>query len=338
MSIALRQRIRGLFQPALFHGHHLRQNFFEGWYYKFIDAGEQRAWAVIPGIFLGPGGKGSHAFIQVFDGTKGVSWYHRFPAEAFSASRERFDLRIQKNHFTASSLLLDLDSEGQRLRGTLDFSPATPWPWRPWAPGIMGPFSFTPFMECSHGIVSLDHPVSGALESGDARMDFTGGRGYIEKDWGRSFPRAWVWMQSNHFENPGVSLTASIARIPWMKTAFRGFIVGLLVGGKLYRFATYLGSRTKILGVDDQKVAWVLENRDLRLEIEASRNGGGLLHAPMRPDDAGAAETMSPRVLESLTAVVHVRLTRRRSKEILFIGTGKHAGLEVGGEIHEILG
>ena len=37
-----------------------------------------------------------------------------------------------------------------------------------------------------------------------------GGRGYIEKDWGQAFPRAWIWTQSNHFgaDAPGTSLTA----------------------------------------------------------------------------------------------------------------------------------
>ncbi|MCK7537696.1 MAG: tocopherol cyclase family protein [Marinilabiliales bacterium] len=35
--------------------------------------------------------------------------------------------------------------------------------------------------------------------------DFSGGRGYIEKDWGHSFPSAYVWMQSNHFQLARIS-------------------------------------------------------------------------------------------------------------------------------------
>ncbi|WP_243392439.1 MULTISPECIES: tocopherol cyclase family protein [unclassified Mesotoga] len=31
-------------------------------------------------------------------------------------------------------------------------------------------------------------------------IDLTGGKGYIEKDWGRSLPDAWIWMQSNNFD------------------------------------------------------------------------------------------------------------------------------------------
>jgi len=333
----LLDRARGLFHPALYHGRGRRGGYFEGWYYKFVGADGKEAWAVIPGVFHGPGGKGSHAFIQVLQGARGASHFHRFPIESFHAARDRFELRLDGNHFTADSLELNIDGGGQRLRGQLQFSPPSPWPWRPWAPGIMGPFTFTPRLECYHGVLSLDHPVRGALEADGTALDFTGGRGYLEKDWGRSFPRAWVWMQSNHFGRSGLSLTASIARIPWMGAAFRGFIVGFLLDGRLHRFATYLGSRTTRLTVDDERVHWDLEGRGLRLSIDAERRGGGLLHAPMRSNDVDSAEAMTPRVLESLTALIHLRLSRIRTGEILFEGTGAHGGLEVGGELSSLL-
>jgi len=38
--------------PASYHGHGKRPPFFEGWYYKLVDASEQARYAVIPGIFL----------------------------------------------------------------------------------------------------------------------------------------------------------------------------------------------------------------------------------------------------------------------------------------------
>ena len=48
---------------------------------------------------------------------------------------------------------------------------------------------------------------------------------------------------------------------------------------------------------------------------------------------------MLQRVLESLTAAVDVRLTRLEGgrEYTVFAGTGHHAGLEIGGEIEEIL-
>lgn len=37
-------------------------------------------------------------------------------------------------------------------------------------------------------------------------MDFSGGRGYIEKDWGQSFPAAWVWLQINYLPDLSFSI------------------------------------------------------------------------------------------------------------------------------------
>ena len=39
----------------------------------------------------------------------------------------------------------------------------------------MGPFAFFPFMECYHGIVSMDHQVFGKLEINGEIVNFDGG-------------------------------------------------------------------------------------------------------------------------------------------------------------------
>ncbi len=314
----------------MYHGHGRTQNFFEGWYFKFVDASEQQVWAIIPGVFLGKSGHGSHSFIQTLNGKTGVSHYHRFPLEAFSASAHDFEIAVGPNRFRADGLKLSLERSEQTLHGELRFLNPIPWPVTALSPGIMGWYSFVPFMECYHGVVSLDHPVTGVLEIDGKRYNFDGGRGYTEKDWGQAFPQAWVWLQTNHFDTPGVCLSASVARIPWLGSAFRGFIVGFWHAGVLHRFATYTGARLEQLSVTDSHVHWHLSNAVHRLEIEAERSEGGLLHAPMRT-------AMLARVLESLTARVRVRLLARSDNRVLFDEVGRHAGLEVGGEVKLIL-
>ena len=163
----------------------------------------------------------------------------------------------------------------------------------------MGWYAYVPFMECYHGVVSFDHSIKGTLEVDGTRVDYTGGRGYIEKDWGQSFPKAWIWMQSNHFATAGTCVTASVAVIPWLGSAFNGFIAGLWHRGRLYRFATYTGAKLERQEVTDRQVVlhYVDHRRDgYRLEIEATRASGGLLHSPERT-------AMLQRVMESLTAV-----------------------------------
>lgn len=331
--------LRSIWRPALYHGRGKQPPFFEGWYFKLVDASEQHRYAVIPGVFIGREPGASHAFVQTLDGATGRTAYHRYPFEAFQAARDEFDIRVGPNRFRADRIELDIDRPEGRMAGELRFAGGAPWPVTLTSPGIMGPYTFAPFMECYHGVLSFDHSIAGSLSIDGATCDFTGGRGYIEKDWGQAFPKAWIWMQSNHFGEAavGACLTASVAIIPWLRGAFPGFIVGLRHGDQLYRFATYTGAVIARLDLADTHVTWHMTGRTgprhtpHRLEIVAWRAEGGLLHSPERV-------VMLQRVLESLTARIDVRLLALTGGQegVIFERTGRHAGLEIVGPIQEI--
>ena len=119
----------------------------------------------------------------------------------------------------------------------------------------MGIFSWMPFLECSHGVLSFDHTLSGSFEVSSQtekpektrRIDFNNGKGYTEKDWGVTFPSSYIWLQSNHFDSDKtISVFASVANVPApynLPFSFKGYIAALQLGSDLYRFTTYLGSR-----------------------------------------------------------------------------------------------
>ena len=220
-------RLKNIWRPQNFHlSHELGRDRggFEGWYFKLVDEAGAQPYAIIPGVILGPD---SHSFIQVLDGRAGTAAYHRFPVEAFHAERDTFHVEIGDNRFSAHELVLNIDAKatapGQAVQGKLSLGPWSRWPVTLTSPGVMGPYSFVPFMECKHGILSLDHELQGQLQVDGVQTSFDGGRGYLEKDWGRAFPRGYVWTHSNHFDRPGICVTVSVARIPWLTSAFRGF-------------------------------------------------------------------------------------------------------------------
>ena len=318
--------------PERYHGHsRLSGPFFEGWYFKLIDAAEQARYAVIPGIFLGKQGQNSEAFVQVLDGMTGRAVYHRYQTDDFCAAENAFDVRVGPNHFRADCIRLDIDGNGQKLRGEVQFAGLSPWPVTLISPGIMGWYGWIPAMECYHGVVSLDHALRGDITLDGTRVDFSGGRGYIEKDWGEAFPAAYIWMQTNHFSTERTSLTASIAIIPWRGTSFVGFISGLLHEGTLHRFATYTGAVVERLVVTDRYVEWVMRDRRQRLELWATRERGGLLHAPVRTE-------MHRRVDETMQSVVGVRLIETGGKRrTLLQDSGRVAALEVHGDVGRLL-
>jgi hypothetical protein len=310
--------IYSILHPAVYHGHRQSPPFFEGWYYRLVSADETARYAIIPGVILGQNG---HAFIQVLDGVRARTAYHTFPLADFHASKKDFEVDIAGNVFSLQGFTLHLDSTQGLTSGEVKIDSPRPWPVTVASPGIMGWYAWVPAMECYHGVLSFDHPLSGSLNMAGTRVDFSGGRGYIEKDWGAAFPEGYVWMQTNHFEQAGVSLTASVAIIPWLKSAFPGFIAGLWMDGVLHRFATYTGARLEKLAITDEQVEWVMRDRKHRLEILASRAEAGLLKGPTTLD-------MGKRVSETLNARLEVRLSGIAGGTI-FEGTGRHAGLEV---------
>jgi tocopherol cyclase len=321
--------LRNIYTPEQYHGSSKKPPFFEGWYYKLVNTTGTQKYAVIPGVFLHQKLEDRHSFIQVLNGSTGTSTYHRYPLKEFSFDPKQFGIRIGNNRFSQNSISLDINDRGEKIRGELEFIGTKPWPITLVSPGIMGWYAWTPFMECYHGVLSLDHEISGSLTIGTSGIDFTHGRGYIEKDWGKSFPLAHIWMQTNHFEQPVTSLSASVAIIPWIGYSFPGFIVGFLHKGTLYRFATYTGAKIISLDVTDTDINWSMSAIGSRLDIHAVRTKGGLLHAPTTAD-------MTERLMESLTSAVDITLTGRKG-HTLFSGRGEHAGLEVGGNINDLI-
>jgi hypothetical protein len=325
--------VRGSLHPEGYHGRGASRPFFEGWYVKLVDRDRGQRWAVIPGIFLGSRATDSliqpdEAFVQILNGTTGESWYHRFPVSEFDASATGFDVRVGPNRFTEAGIHL----ETPQLTGDVRFaSPLDPWPITLAEPGIMGWYGHVPFMECFHGVVSFGHELSGSLEIGGSRHDFGGGRGYIEKDWGKAFPEGYLWLASNHIDtDPSASLIGSVAIIPWLGGAFRGFVVGLKHGGSLHRWTTYNGSKQRELSITDSRVRWSLTGPDGLLELEAARVRGGILKAPHR-------HAMLERVEETLDATVTIRHTDPHGTVVLE-GNGFAAGLEVVGDIERLIG
>ncbi len=322
---------RGVVHPEAFHGDGARTPYFEGWYVKLVDSTQSARWAVIPGVFrgvLGEDGVRDEAFVQVLDGTTGRSWFHRFDVSEFRASSREFDVHVGDNHFSASGVTLDLP----QLRGRLNYTtPLEPWPVTLSAPGIMGWYGLMPFMECYHGIVSFGHELSGSLVVEETTTNFDAGRGYIEKDWGRSFPAGYVWLHSNHFSTDAdASFIGSVALIPWLGSQFRGFLLGLRHGGRLYRWATYTGAREQALVIDDHRITWQLTGHDGTISVAADRVRGGLLHAPLRRDP-------HQRVEETLDARIHVTHTDA-SGHILFECIGEVGAMEIFGDIAQLLG
>lgn len=321
-----------LFRPELFQGSRKRRSYFEGWYFKQVSADASKAWAFIPGVSMNADGSSRTAFIQVIDGTRGLTRWYPFAFQDFSWHPGRLELAIGPNRFSTHGIRVKLDGPDGKVVAELNHGPFSPFPARPWRPGIMGPYSFVPFMECRHGLVSMDHTIAGWIESDGYRVSMDGGRGYIEKDWGSSMPSSWIWTQSNQFPIPGDSLMFSLANIPWLGSHFPGFLCAarLSEDGKpreVQVWATWNGARIDVLEANDHSISLVIARKSERLGLNLTRRRGGLLLAPV----AGAMER---RIAESMDSIMNIRL--ERGGMLVYEGTAPIAGLETVGNLAEL--
>ena len=325
---ALPYPLRRVWTPELYQGGRRRNDYFEGWYVKCVDGAEKHPLAFIPGVSHDAAGGTSHSFVQVVK-PGGETTYLEYPLEEFHSDRKRFEVRVGPNVFSAAGAELDIDRDGIEVRGRLGFGPWRPWPVTFATPGIMGPFRFVPRMQCYHGVCSLDHAVDGTLVIDGETVLFDGGRGYVEKDWGRSFPSSWVWAQSNHFDRPGVSVTVSVAQIPWMGSSFVGFIAGVLLDGRLYRFTTYTGAKLTEFSSWECCARMAYADRRHRLEVEVDGAVPSALKAPHHG-------RMIARADESLGATMRAKLTRLSDGAVLLDDCGRFAGVEVMDRLGEL--
>tara|TARA_B100001057_G_scaffold494639_1_gene591665 strand:+ start:2831 stop:3805 length:975 start_codon:yes stop_codon:yes gene_type:complete len=313
-------RLHAIWNPHVYHGWGRRKKFFEGWYYKIVSKNQTNAFAIIPGIAMDENGY-KQSFIQVLDGKNHKAVYHKFDANFFKPTPKQHNLSIGNNIFTYEKVSLDLPN----LKGQLMFKNQHPWSNSLFSPGIMGPYSFIPFMECYHGILSMNHNIQGSLIYNGKDISFNDGKGYIEKDWGHSFPKAYIWMQSNHFSKSNISIKFSIAIIPWLRSSFIGHIAGILINNKLIEFTTYNGAKVNSCEISKKNVIIEMENKSYKLNINAFRERATTLAAPI-------SGFMDGRIDESMNAKINVKLFNKKSKKYILEDTGFSAGIEVAGQ------
>jgi tocopherol cyclase len=324
-----------LFQPHVYQGPRNlkhKKGYFEGWYYKFVSH-DDKAFAVIPGVSLKK--EDSYAFIQTIDGEDGKTSYTTFPLNELKFTMNPFSVTIGKNYFSLDSVSLGdrIPVSGQVQIKDPHFYKATLL-----RPGIMGWYRYVPAMECYHGVVSSGHRLKGEINYESKKINLNNGRGYIEKDWGTSFPTSYIWMQSNSFSDINNSFMLSVARIPWFGSYFRGFLGFLDLGSRRITFSTYTGSKITIDSMAENMVVLtikgerILGKKSLKkgeiLKVRASRKAAGLLMAPH-------SGSMDRRISESIDAEISVEYSR--NKKILFRGTTKNSGLEIVGDGSELI-
>ena len=159
--------------PDLYHGHDQYTNFFEGWYFKIVDATATYALALIPGIARSEDAKEHHSFIQVVNLVNHTYNYYRFNVNDFYSNNHHLKLNIGINEFSFNKIVVNLED----LNGVLYLGTPKKWPDSKLNPGSMGFYNYLPFMECYSQVCAIDGEIEeGHLKIGEQVIDFSNGK------------------------------------------------------------------------------------------------------------------------------------------------------------------
>lgn len=305
--------------PELFQGEkYLKTNshYFEGWYFK--NTNNKGGISFIPGININNENK--KAFIQVI--TSHSSYYINYDINDFHFNLFPFSIKIGNNFFSKEYISIDIEEEKQNIKihGKIKYLNSQNINTNFLNPNIMGPFSYIPFMECNHAILSMKNKTQGSICINDTIIDLNNGTGYIEKDWGISFPKYYIWCQANNFKTKNTSFILSIADIPFKIFNFRGIICILKINNKEFKFSTYNNVKLKLYEVKNNYINIILKKGIYTLEINSKCNIKNAVIAPIRGE-------MKKNILESISASVYIVLKKRN--KIIFTDKSSNCGLEI---------
>lgn len=309
-------------KPILFQGEKAllnRKNYFEGWYFK--NSNDTETISFIPGIHINE--KERKAFIQVI--TNHSSYFIDYEIEDFKFNVNPFYLKIEKNIFSPNRMQIDIQDKKQQLRikGKIQYFHNKPIHTNIISPNIMGPFSYLPFMECNHAILSMQNFLQGEIQLNHTKINFDQGIGYIEKDWGTSFPQSYIWCQGNDFRHTKASFMLSIADIPLKVLEFKGIICVLMIGGKEYRFTTYNHTKLVNYQINEKSLTITLQKGKYQLTVESYYDISANLLAPVKGK-------MEKYIKESICSSLMVTL--KEKDKIIFNDRSENCGLEIVGK------
>lgn len=305
--------------PDLFQGQRkldTNKNYFEGWYFK--NTNKEDGISFIPGININKDSK--NAFIQVI--TNNSSYYINYNIDEFKYESEPFLIKIGNNIFSKEGIHIDITDDTKKIKiyGDIKYSDSKNINTNFLNPNIMGTFSYIPFMECNHAILSMKNRIQGFININNKNIDFSNSTGYIEKDWGCSFPKSYIWCQGNNFQKSNASFMLSIADVPFKFFEFRGVICVLKMDKQEFKFTTYNNAKVIRYDIDKNSLNIILRKGDYELNIKSKYSDGIKLVAPVKGK-------MEKDIFESITTLITVTL--KKDNDIIFSDTSTNCGLEI---------
>jgi len=246
------------FKPTLLQGNLDRKQYFEGWFQKVYSADHNASFIIIYGFATGHTAD-KMGFIQLHipQHKPQMFTFHKSEIQCDSHQhRVQFrDNIFSKNEIKIHTSEIDLNLSVKANQIKSEYN------------NTMGNYYLIPNLPCYHAVVEELHHLSGEIRCFDTQYVLSNAKGYLEKNWGISFPDKYIWLHAFDPNNPQNQILFSQADIKWLGKSFLkhvGYIKFLDTTIDLRRLKKCHISYERI---NDKEESIVITAQSIRIEI-----------------------------------------------------------------------
>lgn len=245
-------------KPTQLKGNFEKRNFFEGWFHKIYSAEHQTSFVIIYGYSTGHSDD-KFGFIQLLIPHKSIEIFY-FPKNEISFNAKLHIMQMGSNILSTKYLKINLKNICINLNLS-DNQPISTYK------NSMGYSYFIPTLPCYHSVLNKSHLVSGKINFFDNNYLVKNALGYMEKNWGTSFPENYFWLHAIDSNNPSISLLFSQAEIKWLGKSFIKHLGHLRLNGEELDLKTlsHFEVTYDLWKEDNPKI--ILKSKQIKLEI-----------------------------------------------------------------------
>jgi tocopherol cyclase len=195
------------YKPNSIRGTFERNKFFEGWFQKVYSKAHKASFILIYG-YATHNSDDAFGFLQILIPNQTPEIVY-FPKNEVSCDIEQHIFRMGKNLLTTE--LIRIETNGLSIKLNLKNTD----PFRTFK-NSMGYTYFIPNLPCYHSVLNSAQSVSGEIKHQGKCYTLDHEMGYLEKNWGTTFPESYFWVHAIDPNNPAISLLFSRAKIVWL--------------------------------------------------------------------------------------------------------------------------
>lgn len=266
-----------------------RKAYFEGWYFK-LRLDKSSTVSLIPSLHK----QGSlvYASLQwiLVNGDKVTTGSKTYTKNEFTLSKAPFRLVLGKSSFAETGIHI----EEAELGLTCEFLTVAHYQG-----DMMGPFRrLQRRMPCNHGLLVTHGLANVTIRSESLSGQFDAGL-YVEKDWGDTFPKRYIWLQAD-FPEQNAYFFFSVADVSVGPVNFTGFIANFTLNGIDHTFATWNLAYYKVSG-DETDIRIAVGDFDLKIAVQVLPKNSVHLNSPVQG-------IMNATIRESISAPLHLKV------------------------------